>query len=199
MTRRRTTKRSESGNGMMTSVWGPSTWHLLHTISFNYPVEPSRGDRERYRSFMLALQHVLPCGKCRDNLVRNFGQLPLTKAHLASRESFSRYVYELHELVNQMLHKRSGLTYGDVCKRYEQFRAQCGGAGEGAQEGEGGCTEPRRAHQKKRKCVLRVVQESHKMKHFFGCDHQHQHAPRRQNKTRRRRRTRRRAGAGGGV
>ena len=30
-----------SGDGMMTSVWGPATWLLLHTMSFNYPVEPS--------------------------------------------------------------------------------------------------------------------------------------------------------------
>ena len=26
---------------MLTSVWGPPMWHALHTISFNYPVNPS--------------------------------------------------------------------------------------------------------------------------------------------------------------
>ena len=25
-----------SGDGMLTSVWGPSLWHYLHTMSFNY-------------------------------------------------------------------------------------------------------------------------------------------------------------------
>ena len=24
-----------SGDGMLTSVWGPSLWHYLHTMSFN--------------------------------------------------------------------------------------------------------------------------------------------------------------------
>ena len=27
---------------MLTSVWGPSLWHSLHTISFNYPVKPTK-------------------------------------------------------------------------------------------------------------------------------------------------------------
>ena len=29
-----------SSDGMLTYVWGPSMWHTLHTISFNYPVKP---------------------------------------------------------------------------------------------------------------------------------------------------------------
>ena len=31
----------KSSNGMLTSVWGPPMWHSLHTISFNYPVNPT--------------------------------------------------------------------------------------------------------------------------------------------------------------
>ena len=30
-----------SGDGMLTSVWGPSLWHYLHVISFNYPINPT--------------------------------------------------------------------------------------------------------------------------------------------------------------
>ena len=29
-----------SPDGMLTSVWGPSLWHSLHAISFNYPIKP---------------------------------------------------------------------------------------------------------------------------------------------------------------
>jgi hypothetical protein len=43
---------------------------------------------------------------------------------MKNRESFSRYVYELHELVNKMLNKKSGLKYCDVRERYEHFRAR---------------------------------------------------------------------------
>ena len=30
-----------SGDGMLTSVWGPM-WHTLHAVSFNYPVNFQR-------------------------------------------------------------------------------------------------------------------------------------------------------------
>ena len=114
-----------SGDGMLTTVWGPSLWHSLHTISFNYPVEPTKEDKTHYRNFILNLCHVLPCKYCRMNLRNNFKSLPLKMSDMKSRDTFSRYVYNLHELVNKMLKKRSGLTYTDVRKRYEHFRARC--------------------------------------------------------------------------
>ena len=40
-----------SSDGMLTSVWGPSLWHSLHTISFNYPVKPSSQDKKNYYIF----------------------------------------------------------------------------------------------------------------------------------------------------
>ena len=27
---------------MLTTVWGPSMWHYLHTMSFNYPNNPTK-------------------------------------------------------------------------------------------------------------------------------------------------------------
>jgi hypothetical protein len=114
-----------SGDGMLTTVWGPSLWHSLHTISFNYPVEPTKDDKTHYRDFILKLCHVIPCKYCRMNLRNNFKSLPLKTSDMKSRDTFSRYIYNLHELVNKMLKKRSGLTYADVRKRYEHFRARC--------------------------------------------------------------------------
>ena len=56
---------------MLTSVWGPSMWHYLHTMSFNYPVKPTQ-KKKHYKEFILSLQHVLPCKYCRINLKKNF-------------------------------------------------------------------------------------------------------------------------------
>ena len=95
-----------SSDGMLTAVWGPSVWHFLHTMSFNYPIEPTTEQKQHYRDFVLNLRHVLPCKYCRINLVTNFKQLPLTMTQMKSRETFSRYIYDLHELVNKMLHKK---------------------------------------------------------------------------------------------
>ena len=35
-----------SGDGMMVKIWGPPFWHVLHTISFNYPVKPRPEDKK---------------------------------------------------------------------------------------------------------------------------------------------------------
>ena len=120
-----TNKDYESNDGMLVTVWGPSTWHLLHTMSFNYPVHPTEEDKKHYMDFILSLQYVLPCGKCRKNLVKNFRKLPLTMKEMESRDRFSRYVYNLHETVNKMLKKKSNLSYQEVRERYEHFRARC--------------------------------------------------------------------------
>ena len=153
-----------SGDGMMTKVWGPAAWHLMHTISFNYPIKPTPEDKKYYRDFIINLQYVLPCKYCRINLTNNFKKKPLQMCDMASRDTFSRYVYELHELVNKMLKKKSKLSYCDVRERYEHFRSRCTEEKptvfkfkklNNKTKKEKGCTEP--LYGKKSKCVINIV------------------------------------------
>ena len=185
--RKRTFKKKdyESGDGMLTTVWGPSMWHYLHTMSFNYPVHPSDEDKKHYRDFMLNLQYVLPCKYCRQNLTNNYKIFPLKMSDMAIRDSFSRYVYKLHEMVNKLLKKKSGLTYCDVRERYEHFRSRCTAdqpklfdmkAQKDTQKEEPlnskkapessshkkGCTEP--LYGKKSKCIIKIVPQEEKCK-----------------------------------
>jgi hypothetical protein len=44
---------------------------------------------------------------------------------MESRDTFSLYIYNLHELVNKMLDKQSGTSYEEIRERYEHFRARC--------------------------------------------------------------------------
>ena len=128
-------------------------WHTLHTMSFNYPVNPSATDIKNYRDFVRSLKNVLPCGKCRLNLRKNLKAVPLKKSDLGSRDAFSRWMYRFHEHVNKMLGKESGLSYNTVRDRYEQFRARCVAP---TPKIESGCTGQMGAR-KKSKCVLRIV------------------------------------------
>ena len=59
----------KSDTGMLTSVWGPSLWHTLHVMSFNYPVKPTKKNKVDYKRFINCLRCTLPCGKCRKNLI----------------------------------------------------------------------------------------------------------------------------------
>ena len=149
----------KSGDGMLTSVWGPSLWHFLHTMSFNYPDKPTKQDKSHYRKFVLQLVSVLPCKYCRLNLEKNFKSMPLKMCYMKSRESFSRYIYDLHEHINKMLGKTSGLSYQDIQERYEHFRARCGKKKKTIKrktiKKHKGCTEP--LHKIKSKGVVQIV------------------------------------------
>jgi len=166
-----TKKDYESGDGMLTSVWGPSMWHYLHTMSFNYPVHPTQDDKKHYRNFMKSLVNVLPCKYCRINLKTNYKNLPLRKCDMKNRESFSKYVYYLHELVNKMLKKKSGLSYCQVRDRYENFRARCTQkkpllfkVKKRGTRKEKGCTIP--LYGKKAKGIIKIVPQESKCKSF---------------------------------
>jgi len=176
-----TKKDYNAADGMLTSVWGPPLWHYLHTMSFNYPVNPTVEEKKHYRNFILNLKHVLPCKYCRINLKTNLKQLPIKMCDMKNRETFSKYVYNLHELVNKMLKKNSNLSYCDVRERYEHFRARCTDEkpklfkykpyhynynsfksktrkNRGAKEK--GCTEP--LYGKKSKCIINIVPQEEK-------------------------------------
>ena len=177
-----TKKDFNSGDGMLTTVWGPSMWHFLHTMSFNYPVEPTHDQKKHYMDFVLNLRNVLPCKYCRMNLTNNLATRPLQMCHMENRETFSRFIYDLHETVNKLLGKKSGLSYCDVRERYEHFRSRCtqdapkvfnfkefyrGKMGKKG-EHEKGCTEP--LYGKKAKCVISIVPQEVKVPTFSVDD-----------------------------
>jgi hypothetical protein len=161
-----------SGDGMLTSVWGPAQWHFLHTMSFNYPVNPTIQDKKHYRDYLYNLKYVLPCKHCRINLTNNLDKKPLLMCHMKNRATFSRYIYELHELVNKMLGKKSKLSYCDIRERYEHFRSRCTEEkkifkfkkNKTRNKKEKGCTEP--LYGKKSKCVINIVPHEDKVATF---------------------------------
>ena len=147
-----------SSDGMMTYVWGPPIWHFLHTISFNYPTNPTQPNKVQYMNFVKSLRNVLPCKYCRINLTKNLKLNPITMETMESRNTFSRYIYQLHETINKLLNKTSGLSYDEIRDRYEHFRARCLPSSKTnlpISLVEKGCTNPLIG--KKSKCILKIV------------------------------------------
>lgn len=169
-----------SGDGMLTSVWGPSLWHYLHIMSFNYPVKPTIKEKKHYRQFVMNLRNVLPCKYCRMNLRKNLKDLPLRTKDLNNRHTFSLWMYKLHEHINKMLGKKSGLTFEKVRERYEHFRSRCTidigkktnmikiksmrAKKTRKKTKEKGCVEP--LYGKKSKCVIKIVPKDKKVPTF---------------------------------
>ena len=173
----------ESSDGMLTYVWGPSLWHFLHTMSFNYPVKPSCDDKKYYMNFIYSLENILPCKYCRENLKRNLKETGFSIKDMRTRESFSKYVYNLHNHINKMLNKKTKISYIEVRNRYENFRSRCSEKQKVKHfkskkvnlnknnkkclkkiEKEKGCVEP--IHGVKSKCLIRIVPKECKKKTF---------------------------------
>lgn len=114
-----------SDDGILTSIWGPPLWHFLHTISFNYPIKPSKEQKESYLVFFTSLKDILPCKSCRDNYAINLIEYPINSYVLKNRDHFSKWLFELHQKVNTDLGKKLELTYEEVRERYEHFRSRC--------------------------------------------------------------------------
>jgi len=157
----------KSKDGMVTYIWGPALWHSLHTMSFNYPVKPTIEQKKEYYEFFTNLKNVLPCKYCRDNYEKNLKVLPLNMDKLKNRKTFSKWLYDMHELINKNLNKKSNLSYEDVRNRYENFRARClvDSKKDVNELKEKGCTES--LYGKKSKCVINIVPKKSKKETFI--------------------------------
>ena len=83
---------------MHPEIWGPHAWIFLHSISLNYPENPSELDKERYRNFFLNLQYILPCEKCAYNYGIKLKEYPI---QLDSKTQLVEWLMKIHNLVNK--------------------------------------------------------------------------------------------------
>ena len=99
---------------MNNNIWGPSAWLFLHSVTFQYPEEPTMEDKENYKQFFNSLQNILPCPKCRDHYQKNIQDLPI---QLNSRDELIQWLINIHNNVNKSNNKDI-LSYEDVKKIY---------------------------------------------------------------------------------
>ena len=100
---------------MKNSQWGPSAWLFLHSVSFQYPENPTDQDKNNYKIFFDSLQNILPCPNCREHYQTNLKENPID---LESRESLIKWVIDLHNLVNQKNSKKE-YSYDEVKDLYQ--------------------------------------------------------------------------------
>jgi len=153
-----------SGDGMLTSIWGPGLWHFLHTMSFNYPIKPTKQQKEHHHNFIISLQNILPCKYCRINLPKNLKKAGYNRHVLRNRVSFSKFIYNLHQEVNCMLGKKFNLTYCDIRNRYEHFRSRCLNEKKKKSQYEDGCVDS--LYGQESRCVLQIVPKKSKLQTF---------------------------------
>lgn len=114
-------------NGLITKIWGPPLWTSLHSITFGYPIHPTPEQKEDYKTFFRLLGQVMPCKYCRESYQQfiSDGNTKLIDDVMNNRESLTRWLYDVHNAVNNKLGVDYGITYEDVVTRYEAYRAKC--------------------------------------------------------------------------
>jgi len=119
-------------SGMITKVWGPAGWLFLHCITFGYPYKIDHKNPEHvskknnFKDFFYNLGYVMPCKYCRQSYIEFMEESPIEN-HLQSRESLTKWFYNIHNKVNYKLGipKCQIPLFKDVKKIYEEMRAKC--------------------------------------------------------------------------
>lgn len=98
---------------MIPEIWGKSGWDFIHFVTLDYPLNPTQTDKINYYKYFQALQHVLPCEKCRYNMTSHLKKYPLTDEVLSSRDNLVKWGIDLHNIVNHYTGKKM-LTYQEA-------------------------------------------------------------------------------------
>jgi hypothetical protein len=139
------TEHDSKEHGLITKIWGPALWKSLHSITFAYPINPTAEDKTHYKNFFLNLGFVMPCKYCRDSYQKFIGIgfntskevnlepsiNELNDAVLENRTTLTKWLYNLHNRVNDKLGVDYKISYEDVVTRYEMYRAKCNPTNEG--------------------------------------------------------------------
>ena len=101
-------------------IWGPHYWFVLHTIALTYPLKPNETVKKKYYDFIENLPIFIPV----ENIGNYFSDLldkyPVTP-YLDSRESFIKWIYFIHNTVNEKLGYDKVTLSESLEKYYKQY------------------------------------------------------------------------------
>lgn len=126
-----------SENGFPPKTWGPHLWKVMHIVSMNYPLNPTRKQQEAYFQFFRSLCFILPCSKCREEFCKLVASKPLFLDKLIFEQNSNdppgyarikviRYVILLHMAVSKRLqkkHESDPRKWMQWASNYEKLRA----------------------------------------------------------------------------
>jgi len=75
---------------------------MLHTVAAYYPDRPSETDKCSARSLVQSLAALYPCSHCKHDFQEN---VRINPPKVATREKFSKWVCEQHNIVNEKIGK----------------------------------------------------------------------------------------------
>jgi len=105
------------------AFWGKPTWLYLHTLTFNYPLNPTIEDKQKYYNHFKNLGDMLPCPSCATSYKLYFQYIPITE-YLDDIYGITFWLYTIHYLVNKKLGKKN-ISFYQVVKTYYSQKSSC--------------------------------------------------------------------------
>jgi hypothetical protein len=100
------------------TIWGPPMWFFLHTISFCYPVRPNAITKKKYYEFVQNIPLFIPVESQSGEFSKLLVEYPVTP-YLDNRESFIRWVWFIHNKINEKLEKPQ-MSFNDFYINYHE-------------------------------------------------------------------------------
>ena len=97
-------------------VWGPHYWFFLHTISLTYPSRPNDVTKKKYYELIQNFPIFIPTTTASESFQELLNKYPI-KPYLDTREAFIKWIYFIHNRVNEKLEKKQ-ITLSNFYENY---------------------------------------------------------------------------------
>jgi len=102
---------------MNPKIWGPHAWIFLHTITLNFPDNPTLEQKKHYKDFFESLINIIPCDKCRYNYMLKIKKHPV---NVENRNKLVEWLLFIHNEVNKSNGKKE-ITMPELIKTYREM------------------------------------------------------------------------------
>jgi hypothetical protein len=104
-------------------VWGPHYWFFLHTLAMTYPHHPNAVTKKKYYEFIQNLPLFLPVEEISSSFSKLIEMYPIPP-YLDNRDSFVRWMYFIHNKINEKLEKPQITLNEFYVNYYNQYKSQ---------------------------------------------------------------------------
>ena len=102
-------------------VWGPHMWFFINTIAMTYPNRPNAVTKKKYYDFMQNLPMFIPIEHMSGEFSKLLDEYPI-QPYLDTKESFIKWVWFIHNKINEKLEKPQ-ITLNEFYKKYyEEYK-----------------------------------------------------------------------------
>jgi hypothetical protein len=102
-------------------IWGPHYWFFLDTVAMTYPNHPNAVTKKKYYEFVHNIPLFIPVENMASEFSKLLDKYPVVP-YLDNRESFIRWIWFIHNKINEKIEKPK-ITLNDFyIKYYEKYK-----------------------------------------------------------------------------